>query len=61
MGADAVPDVGEERAARAAVVSGAGPSVLLLHEGPAVAVEPPPGWRSMALAIARDGAQVVTG
>lgn len=48
-------------AGRAAVVSGAGPSVLLLHEGPAVAVEPPPGWRSMALAIARDGAQVVTG
>jgi homoserine kinase len=49
--------VGQLRAAgRAAVVSGAGPAVLVLDEGAPVPVEVPPGWRVLTLAVARGGA-----
>ena len=43
-------------AGRAAVVSGAGPTVLVLDEGEPVPVEAPPAWRVLPLAVAREGA-----
>jgi homoserine kinase len=43
---------------RAAVVSGAGPSVLVLDEGEAVPLEAAPGWRVLPLAVAARGATV---
>jgi homoserine kinase len=43
---------------RAAVVSGAGPSVLVLDEGEAVPLEGAPGWRVLPLAVAARGATV---
>ena len=44
---------------RAAVVSGAGPSLLVLDEGPAEPVQPPTGWVVHTPAIAGQGATVV--
>jgi len=41
---------------RAAVVSGAGPTVLVLDEGEPAPLEAPPGWRVLSLAVAEHGA-----
>jgi len=41
---------------RAAVVSGAGPTVLVLDEGEPAPLECPPGWRVLSLAVAEHGA-----
>jgi homoserine kinase len=46
---------------RAAVVSGAGPSVLVLDEGEPAPPDPPPGWRVLALSVAGRGATVSRG
>jgi homoserine kinase len=43
----------------AAVVSGAGPTVLVLHAGHAPAPAAPPGWRELVLPVDRQGARVV--
>ena len=45
---------------RAAVVSGAGPTVLVLGEPGEPPVEVPEGWRRLALDIVRTGATVIT-
>jgi homoserine kinase len=42
-----------------AVVSGAGPTVLVLDIGPRAALEAPAGWRLLPLDVARDGAGAV--
>lgn len=42
----------------AAVLSGAGPAVLILHIGTAALPPPPPGWRRLEPAIAMTGATV---
>jgi homoserine kinase len=42
-----------------AVVSGAGPTVLVLDIGPGASLEPPEGWRLLPLDVARDGAGAV--
>ena len=47
-------------AGTAAVVSGAGPSVLVLAEPGAEPVDAPEGWRLLELAVAREGASVTT-
>ena len=44
----------------AAVVSGAGPTVLVLGEPGEPPVEVPPGWRRLELDVVRTGATVVT-
>jgi homoserine kinase len=43
---------------RAAVVSGAGPAVLVLDEGDPAPLEAPTGWRVLSLAVADQGATV---
>ncbi len=45
---------------RAAVVSGAGPTVLVLGEAGDPAVEAPEGWRRLELDVVRTGATVVS-
>jgi homoserine kinase len=45
----------------AAVVSGAGPSVLVLAETGDPPAEEPAGWRLLELEVAREGAQVTAG
>jgi homoserine kinase len=46
-------------AGHAAVVSGAGPSVLVLHAGETPLPAAPPGWRELAVPVDRQGARVV--
>jgi homoserine kinase len=46
---------------RAAVVSGAGPTVLVLDLGDGAAPSPPEGWQARALQVARTGAEVRPG
>ncbi len=54
--------LGELRAeGRAAVVSGAGPTVLVLDQGEPAPLSAPPGWRVLPLTVARLGATVVRG
>jgi homoserine kinase len=54
--------VGRLRAeGRAAVVSGAGPSVLVLDDGEAAPLEAPPGWQVLPLAISASGATASRG
>jgi homoserine kinase len=43
----------------AAVVSGAGPTVLVLHGRDAPAPAAPPGWRQLVVPVDRQGARVV--
>ncbi len=53
--------VAELRAAgRAAVVSGAGPSILVLDEGEPPPMSVPPGWRVLPLAVELAGASVTS-
>lgn len=46
---------------RAAVVSGAGPTVLVLDTGTRAPVQVPGGWREMPVDVARAGAEVAAG
>ena len=46
-------------AGHAAVVSGSGPSVLVLHHGDTPEVQVPAGWARLPLRVAREGARVV--